>query len=276
MYAFETEDELPPSARGKPPGTYIRTPVGWAGIACLAFGLFGVVAADISLTGWLFSIALWTAGPALILLDLNGQIAQPRTELGGGVARRVVEYLVLASVVLLACVLVLRLDAAQAAPQDLSPGAIVDEGPDRVNPGCPVRTWSVGDYVPEVCLDRHSYARFAYHEGVEVLWTRRRSLNIRTRLWVRLGRDLAGGFCAPHAGCRIATLVKDRFSMGGPEAQPGSDGDFQREPPAYAIASAGSLVMRVWPLLILGLLLVEGRSGLLAADRSQAGRRASE
>jgi hypothetical protein len=130
--------------------------------------------------------------------------------------------------------------------------------------------------VPEACLDRHGYARFAYHEGVEVLWTSRRSLNIRTRLWVRLGRDLVGGFCAPHAGCRIATVVKDRFSMGGPEAQPGNDGDFQQEPRAYAIASAGELVLRLWPLLMLGLLLVENRYVARTAGQPPAGPRRLE
>lgn len=259
MYASETEDELPPSARGKPPGTYIKGPLGWTGVICLVAGMAGVIAENISLTGWLISIALLMMGPLLVTLDLNGQIAEPRRELGGGAARRIIEYTVLASVIVVAAAGLFRRDAERAPPRDLSPGYVVRSPPDRPNPGCPVRIWRVGDYVPQACLDRHSISRFAYHIGVETLWTGRRSWDIHPRLWIRMGRDLVGGPCAPHAGCRIATIVTGRFSVGGPSPDPIEAVDFQREPRAYALASAGSLILRLsWPLMI-GVVLIESR-----------------
>jgi hypothetical protein len=258
-------DDMAALDDGASPTATINGPLGWIGLASVLVGLLGLVAANISLTGWLVACAMTIAGPVLIVLDLRGQAAaasqtsreDTSERVGSGTLRRIIGYVTLLGILLGAAAMLLSLDAAKAPLRDLSPGSVVDRGPDRPNPGCPVRSWSIGDYVPQACLDRHSYGRFARREGLQTI-VRSGVGDIHRRQWIRLGRDVIGGECAPHTGCRVTTVVRDRFSMGALDIEPVTDTDARRQPTAYAVATAAALVLRLFPILLAGVLLVEG------------------
>jgi len=148
------------------------------------------------------------------------------------------------------------IDDGEIPLRDVAPGAHVDVGAYDARPGCPTRSWAVGDYLPRACLKDASYTYTADRFGLESIYPSRGFRISHRRLWVRQAGDALAVICPALGPCKILTVVRDRFLGPEPTREVLAEADFQRAPAGYTVAFWFDVVLWEIPLMIVALALI--------------------
>ena len=150
----------------------------------------------------------------------------------------------------------LQQDERGRALADYTPNARYDIGSAWVDPACPQRRWSVGEYLPQTCFVGQ-VLRDVTPIGLENSWSGRR--DIRHFHWVRTTADVVLVDCPSLSGpCRIWRVVRDRLAHPSPPAlEPTDHAVYARPSLSYILGAAfGMLGGAAMPLMLIIMIAV--------------------